>query len=80
MVSGKKKKFACHICGKEYNTKQYVKQHVKSIHKQADGKQPIVAIDPNTQTTKEWFYMLVHHAQSVAVLFGTLEMMDPTIA
>ena len=55
MVSGKKKKFACHICGKEYNTKQYVKQHVKSIHKQADGKQPIVAIDPNTQTTKEWF-------------------------
>ena len=55
VVSGKKKKFACHICGKEYNTKQYVKQHVKSIHKQADGKQPIVAIDPNTQTTKEWF-------------------------
>jgi hypothetical protein len=52
VVSGKKKKFACHICGKEYNTKQYVKQHVKSIHKQADGKQPIVAIDPNTQTTK----------------------------
>ena len=33
VVHGKKKKFACHICGKEYNTKQYVKQHVKSIHK-----------------------------------------------
>ena len=58
VVSGKKKKFACHICGKEYNTKQYVKQHVKSIHKQADGKQPIVAIDPNTQTTKEWFRVI----------------------
>jgi len=52
VVSGKKKKFACHICGKEYNTKQYVKQHVKSIHKQ-DGKSPItVTIDSKTQQTQ----------------------------
>ena len=52
VVSGKKKKFACHICGKEYNTKQYVKQHVKSIHKQ-DGKSPItVTIDSKTLQTQ----------------------------
>jgi len=53
VVHGKKKKFACHICGKEYNTKQYVKQHVKSIHK-TDSKGSIgtsVGIDPKTNNT-----------------------------
>ena len=53
VVHGKKKKFACHICGKEYNTKQYVKQHVKSIHK-TDSKGSMstsVGIDPKTNNT-----------------------------
>ena len=51
VVNGKKKKFACHICGKEYNTKQYVKQHVKSIHKTEVNSKNSLSIDPKTNNT-----------------------------
>ncbi|CAG5098796.1 Oidioi.mRNA.OKI2018_I69.XSR.g15984.t1.cds [Oikopleura dioica] len=50
VVKGQKKKFACHICGKEYNTKQYIKQHVQSVHK--DLKDQTVTINNKTQLTQ----------------------------
>ena len=52
VVKGVKKKFACHICGKEYNTRQYVKQHVRCVHKKENQEGHLVTINNKTQLTQ----------------------------
>ena len=47
-----KKKFACHICGKEYNTRQYVKQHVRCVHQKDQKDGQLVTINNKTQLTQ----------------------------
>ena len=73
VVNGKKKKFACHICGKEYNTKQYVKQHVKSIHKTEVNSKNSLSIDPKTNNTTLLPQMngTVGNGQDSQVIFQT---------
>lgn len=52
LKKGLKKKFACHICGKEYNTRQYVKQHVRCVHQKDQKDGQMITINNKTQLTQ----------------------------